>query len=92
MQRLNNPNRFCTSNLLPIEEIEGEKYRIFNQTIKYTHPRGCQCFKNCDCYMNYGKIEIRNVKWYRHIKFDGTDKAFYTKPYIPRDYKLNPYN
>ncbi|MCA9750301.1 MAG: hypothetical protein KC414_14420 [Romboutsia sp.] len=71
---------------LPIITINNEQFRHF--TKKYTHINDgkCQCFKDCDCAKNKGKITITKITWYRNIKFDGTDKCFYSIPYTQKEY------
>lgn len=61
--------------------VNNNEFRYF--TKKYTHidDGKCQCFKDCDCYKNKGKVTITEITWYRNTKFDGTDKCFYSEPY-----------
>lgn len=92
MEKLLNPIKYIQNiKELPIVESEGNYFREFKRSYTYKKPNGCQCFKDCDCYLEYGKTMVVNEVWYRSVEFDDTDKAFYSQPHIPRDYKLNPF-
>jgi len=81
-ERLTNPKNLKIDLLaLPIVELEGSKYRLYERigtrVEKYT---GCQCYKDCNCSGLYPRIINYHHKWYRHISHDGTDRAFHSVP------------
>ena len=83
-ERLLNPNKLKLNfSILPIVEVDNEKYRLFSQTNVSIATGGCQCFKDCDCAADKGKRTEKIKIWYRNIKFDDTGKCFYSEPYTP---------
>jgi len=87
--RLLNPkNLKIDLEALQVTIIDDVKYRVFTEKYTYTQPRGCQCFKDCDCSEDYGKVTHYEKTWYRNTEFDGTDKCFYSEPYTPTEYVL----
>ena len=83
-ERLLNPHRLKLNfSILPIVEADGEKYRMFSQTIVSIATGSCQCFKDCDCAADKGKRTETIMTWYRNVKFDDTGKCFYSEPHTP---------
>jgi hypothetical protein len=83
-ERLTNPKRFMKDiESLPTEVIDGEEYRVRVHEYSTVNNGSCQCFKDCDCSELKGKVTSHRNVWYRNIRFDGTDKCFYSKPYTP---------
>lgn len=84
-ERLLNPKNIKEIDLLSLKIITflDEQYRVFKQTKIERTPYGCQCYKDCNCSDNYGKEKTIKKVWFRNIKFDDTDKCFYSEPYTP---------
>jgi hypothetical protein len=84
-QKITNPKCHLKMDLeaLDIVEIKGEKYRFFTTTFKHVNDGSCQCYKDCNCSELKGEVTVRTTTWYRNLKFDGTDKCFYSEPYTP---------
>lgn len=95
MKRLTNPKNYMSNMALlnlPIIRHNGELFRVLKRDESYIKTGSCQCYKDCNCAEDRGKkVEIYTT-YFRKLKHDGTDKAFYEDiDYIPRDYKTNPY-
>jgi hypothetical protein len=88
-ERLLNPKRLKTDlKSLDVVSIDSVDYRTF--TVKSTSVNDgiCQCYHNCNCSDLKGNITHHSVTWYRNIKFDNTDKCFYSEPYTQLEYCL----
>jgi len=87
-ERLLNPVKSIGVDMLnlPIKNVDGQDYRVHFMTYKKVDDGSCQCFKDCNCSENRGKITITEITWYRNVKFDNTDKCFYSEPYTQKDY------
>ena len=88
ISKIEHPQQRWSTDLLslPIENHNGVDYRVKTTKHKGYKEKYCDCDAVCECWI---------PPWvstaFRNVKFDGTNKAFYSKPHTPRDYKLNPY-
>lgn len=67
---------------------DGEYYRYYSTEEKIIKSfNGCQCFKDCSCAEKEKEKEsyIKFKLWFRNVKFDGTDRCFYSQPYTPNN-------
>ena len=88
-ERLLNPKRLNIElEALQIIIIDDVSYRTFTKKYNSYDDGSCQCFKDCDCSSRVGTITSTEKTWFRNIKFDGTDKCFYSEPYTQKKYCL----
>ena len=86
-ERLLNPKTLNIElEALQITIIDGVSYRIFTKKYTSIDNGSCQCYKDCDCSSRAGTVTNTEITWYRNIKFDGTDKCFYSEPYTQKEY------
>jgi len=83
MKKILNPLRLVSNeflNSLPIIEHNGQNFRKWEKDERYIFRyKGCQCFKDCDCHKDDGKMIGGINTYYRAVEFDGTDKAFHSQ-------------
>lgn len=88
-ERLLNPKRLNIElEALQLTIVDGVSYRTFTKQYTSVDDGSCQCYKDCDCSSKAGTITNTKITWYRNIKFDGTDKCFYSEPYTQKEYCL----
>jgi len=88
-ERLLNPKTLNIElEALQITIIDGVSYRIFTKKYTSIDNGSCQCYKDCNCSSKRGTITNTEITWYRNIKFDSTDKCFYSEPYTQKEYSL----
>lgn len=88
MEKILNPLRLLSKEdikSLPVVEYNGFKFRKWVKDETYINKyKGCQCFGDCSCPDDDGKVMGSINTYYRRIEFDDTDKAFYDDiNYIP---------
>lgn len=88
-ERLLNP-KILKINLeaLKIIIIDNVSYRTFTEKFTKIDDGRCQCYHDCDCSSRKGEVTNIKINWYRNIKFDGTDKCFYSEPYTQKEYLI----